>query len=73
MATSNMSDWGWDKPLCFCAGHAEECGCSHCHEHKEHEWRQWTIYPPCEPCLMDLSLWLAENTDYFELLAGRAA
>jgi hypothetical protein len=46
-------------------GHANECGCDRCHEF--HDWREWTVYPECDGCLLDLSLWLVENTDYFEL------
>jgi hypothetical protein len=62
-----VSDYRLEPTECICNRHREECGCRECHEHKEHYWRDWKFYPPCEWCLLELSGWLAENTDYFEL------
>jgi hypothetical protein len=75
MATMNMSDWGWNPPECSCSSHPEECGCAHCHECRSHDWTEWAVYPECEGCLAQLSTWLSENTDYYELQRqyGRAA
>lgn len=62
MATMNMSDWGWNPPECpLCASHAEDCGCWDCHEHKEHDVRDWNVYPPCEGCQMELEEMASEN------------
>jgi len=75
MALLDVADYKLDPSDCGCSRHPEECGCDHCHECKEHSWQQWNIYPECETCLLDLSLWLADHTDYFELQrqCGRAA
>lgn len=45
-------------------GHADECGCVDCHELREHDWREWAIYPECHGCLRDMAQWIHENTDF---------
>lgn len=58
MATMNMEDYGWNPPVCWCqewkGGHPEECGCDHCHECREHNWRDWNGEPACELCMDDM-------------------
>jgi len=62
------------SPLeCRCAWHSDDCGCAHCHEHKEHHWRDWPVYPACAGCQAQLMDLLKENTDYFDLLKREAA
>lgn len=42
-------------------GHADDCLCELCHDHN---WQEWTVYPECEGCLIEMAAWIHENTDF---------
>jgi len=65
-ALLDVVDFNLNPPECYCERHKEECDCDHCHAHKNHDWREWRVYPECELCENEMYEWLAQNTDYFE-------